>query len=424
VTSIQVGETIGDYQIIDVLGRGGMGKLFRVRNLISERIDAMKIIAPDLARDPELGDRFLREIKVHASLEHPNIAVLRTALRIGDQFAMVMELVEGKDLDERLREGPLEPRAAVDIVDQVLSALSFAHARGVIHRDIKPANIMVTQAGLVKLTDFGIAHSAGEQRLTATGIALGSLYYMSPEQISSQPVDGRSDVYSVGVTLYHLVTGRRPFDGEAGAAILAAQLMLQATPPATVNPNVSPGLSAAIMRALEKEPARRFPSAEEFQKALRALGEMEPKRVGSGAIPSFFDAATLARIESDLAAAVGPIARQLVLRAALRASTVDDLCAALAEQIPEKPERDRFLRRPQGKQATAGHTPVPGAPGTLDPALVQLAKEKLAPYIGPIAAMVVERKARRVRSREEFFQALAAEIESEADRRKFLASFR
>lgn len=174
--TFQIGDTIGDYQIVDVLGRGGMGKVFRVRNLISDRLDALKIIAPDLGDNPELADRFLREIKVHASLDHPNIAALRTALRVGNQIAMVMELVEGMDLDEKLRQGPLPVRKAVDTVDQVLSALAFAHGRGIVHRDIKPPNIIVTPAGLVKLTDFGIAQTVGDPRLTATGMALGSLF--------------------------------------------------------------------------------------------------------------------------------------------------------------------------------------------------------------------------------------------------------
>jgi serine/threonine-protein kinase len=422
--SFQVGDTIGDYQIMDVLGRGGMGKLFRVRNLISDRVDALKIIAPDLRADPDLADRFLREIKVHASLDHPNIAALRTALRVGDQFAMVMELVEGKDLEERLHEGRLDVRAAADIVDQVLSALAFAHARGVIHRDIKPANIMVTPAGLVKLTDFGIAHMAGDPRITATGIALGSLFYMSPEQISATPVDGRADLYSLGVTFYHMVTGRRPFEGDAGPAILAAQMMLMPKPPAEVDPGIPPAISATIMRALEKDPANRFQSAEEFQSVLRGQTDLAPKRTGSGAIPSFFDAALLARIESDLASAVGPIAKQLVLRAAQRAANVAELCRALAEQIPDPARRDAFLRAHEVKQSAAGATPAPGTASSLDPALIQLAKEKLAAYIGPIAGVMVDRRARRSGSREQFLEALAGEIASEADRRKFLASFR
>ena len=422
--SFQIGDTIGDYQIVDVLGKGGMGKVFRVRNLISERVDAMKIVAPDLGGNQELADRFLREIKVHASLEHPNIAALRTALRVGDQFAMVMELVDGMDLDERLRQGPIETRSGIDIVDQVLSALAFAHARGVIHRDIKPANIIVTPAGMVKLTDFGIAQSAGDPRLTGTGVALGSLYYMSPEQVSAKPVDGRADLYSLGVTFYHMVTGRRPFDGDSGPAILAAQLMLTPKPPAEVNAEVPLAVSALIMRALEKEPAQRFQTAEEFQTVLRGQVETAPRRSGSGSVPAFFDPATLARIESDLATAVGPIARQLVIRTAQRCSNAAELCRALAEQIPGAAERETFRRAHEIKESTANRTPVPGAAGTFDPALLHLAKEKLAPFIGPISGVVVDRAARKSRTREQFFETLAAEIESEADRKKFLASFR
>jgi eukaryotic-like serine/threonine-protein kinase len=418
--NFQIGDTIGDYRIVDVLGRGGMGKIFRVRNLISDRVDALKIVAPDLGANAELADRFLREIKVHASLEHPNIAALRTALRVGDQFAMVMELVEGMDLEEKLRQGPIEARAALDLVDQVLSALAFAHAHGVTHRDIKPANIIVTPAGVVKLTDFGIAQSAGDPRLTATGMAMGSLYYMSPEQVSAGAVDGRSDIYSLGVTFYHMVTGRRPFDGDSGPAILAAQIMRMPAPPAEVNPDVPAAISAMIMRALEKEPARRFQTAGEWQSVLRGAASGG----GSGPVPAFFDAAALARIESDLAAAVGPIARQLVLRAAQHSSSMAELCRALAEQIPGSAERRAFLRAHEIKEDTASRTPVPGAASVLDPSLLQLAKEKLAPYIGPIAGVVVNRTSRRTRTREEFFDALAAEIASEADRKKFLASFR
>jgi serine/threonine-protein kinase len=221
-----------------------------------------------------------------------------------------------------------------------------------------------------------------------------------------------------------MVTGRRPFEGDAGPVILAAQMMLMPKPPAEVNPGIPPAISAVIMRALQKEPAQRFQSAEEFQSALRGQVEAPPPRTPSGPIPAFFDAALLARLESDLAPEVGPIARQLVLRTAQKAANVADLCRALAGQIPDPARRAAFLRAHELKEGTGSFTPVPGAPSVLDPALIQLAKEKLGVYIGPIANVVVERKARRAASREEFFEALAAEIASEADRKKFLASFR
>src|ERR1035441_3274685 len=140
--AIQIGDIVGDYRVTGILGRGGMGKVFRVRSLVTEREEAMKIVLSDLEENPALVDRFLREIKVHASLQHPNIAALHTALRIEGRLVMIMELVEGVSLEETLRHGPVEIAVAVDYVHQILTALAFAHARGVIHRDIKPANIL------------------------------------------------------------------------------------------------------------------------------------------------------------------------------------------------------------------------------------------------------------------------------------------
>src|SRR5581483_157656 len=189
-------------------------KVFRVRSLLTDREEAMKVVLPDMDENRELADRFLREIKVHASLEHHNIAALRAAVRVQGRILMIMELIHGESLDETLKAGPLELPTAIYYVDQVLSALDYAHAHGVVHRDIKPANILVTgpesgRPGVVKLTDFGIAQAAGSGRLTGVGMAVGSLWYMSPEQIRAEQVDARSDIYSLGLTFYQMVTGQR-----------------------------------------------------------------------------------------------------------------------------------------------------------------------------------------------------------------------
>ena len=191
-------ERVGDYEILGVLGAGGMGRVFKVRNVITDRIEAMKILLPNLAGRQELAERFLREIKVLAALSHPNIAGLRTAFTLQNQLVMIMEYVEGFSLGTRLEQGPLSPADALNYTDQVLQALNYAHQQGVIHRDIKPANIMVTPQGVVKLMDFGIARSASDRTLTATGTTVGSLYYMSPEQVRGEAIDARSDLYSVG----------------------------------------------------------------------------------------------------------------------------------------------------------------------------------------------------------------------------------
>jgi eukaryotic-like serine/threonine-protein kinase len=270
--NLEIGTTAGDYQIIDVLGAGGMGKVFKVRNTISDRVEAMKVLLPDLAGEPELADRFLREIKVLASLHHPNIAGLRTALRLDNQLLMIMELVEGVSLDQRLREGPLPVKEAASCIGQVLAALAYAHRQGVVHRDIKPANMMLTPDGTVKLMDFGIAKGAGDRKLTMTGTTMGSLYYMSPEQIKGvAALDARSDLYSVGVSLYELVTGKRPFDGDSQFAIMSAHLEKTPVPPITIDPRLPEMLNDLILFSVNREPEARFQSAEAFGRALTGV---------------------------------------------------------------------------------------------------------------------------------------------------------
>jgi hypothetical protein len=209
------GEIIGDYEILGPLGKGGMGAVYRVRNVISDRVEAMKEVLPGREQTPDLAERFLREIRVHATLRHPNITQLFTAFRRDQHLLMIMELVEGVNLEEILQRGPMPSGEAAACMAQTLEALEYAHAHGVIHRDIKPANIVVLPDGMVKLLDFGIARGESDRRLTLSGMVIGSLSYMSPEQVGGQSVDGRSDVYSVGVTLYQAVTG-----GDGHVAIL------------------------------------------------------------------------------------------------------------------------------------------------------------------------------------------------------------
>ena len=267
----QVGDTVGDYQIIGLLGAGGMGKVYKVKNTISDRIDALKVLLPDLADDPELADRFIREIKVLASLNHPNIAGLRTAFRLENQLLMVMEYVEGTTLDERTKAGRIPLEDAISYITQALSALGYAHKQGVIHRDIKPANMMLTPDNAIKLMDFGIAKSKADKKLTQTGTTMGSLFYMSAEQVQGNELDGRSDLYSVGVSLYELVTGTRPFQGKSDFDIMVAQLQQVPMAPIQVMPDLPRALNDIIMISLEKDPARRFQSAEAFSAALGSI---------------------------------------------------------------------------------------------------------------------------------------------------------
>jgi serine/threonine protein kinase len=285
-----VGQRLGDYEILGILGAGGMGKVYKVRNTISDRVEAMKILLPDLAGQKDLADRFLREIKVLASLNHPNIAALRTALTLDNQLVMIMEFVDGVTLSSRLRQGAIPPALAVKYIDQVLDALSYAHKQNIIHRDIKPANMMLTADGSVKLMDFGIARSATDRSLTLTGTTLGSLNYMPPEQVKGDPADNRSDLYSLGVSLYEMVTGQLPFQADSNYAMMAAHLQEVPKPPIVLRPGIPQALNQIIVMALAKDPGQRFQSADAFRGALKSVapqgGEAETLVDPRGYAPS------------------------------------------------------------------------------------------------------------------------------------------
>jgi serine/threonine-protein kinase len=269
----QPGDRIGDYEVLAVLGAGGMGKVYKVRNVISDRVEAMKVLLPNLAEQPELGERFVREIKLQATLNHPNIAALHTALHFENQLLMLMEFVDGITLDELVRGGPLRLDEAISYIAQVCDALAYAHGKGIIHRDLKPSNMMLTPDGVVKLLDFGIAKFAQDRSMTKTGFLVGSLPYISPEQIEGLPdIDARTDIYSLGITLYQLVTGRVPFEADSEYSLMRKHLQEAPVPPVQVMPDVPQELNEIILTAIEKDRNRRFQSAAAMGAALRNLG--------------------------------------------------------------------------------------------------------------------------------------------------------
>ncbi len=370
---LSIGSTIGDYQVIDILGAGGMGKVYKVRNVISDRVEAMKVLLPDLSGAPDLADRFQREIKLQASLVHPNITQLHTAVRVDNQLLMVMEFVEGQPFDRLLSQGPLPVPAAVEAIAQVLAALEFAHARGVVHRDIKPGNMMRTPDGTVKLMDFGIARAAADQKLTMTGMTVGSAYYMSPEQIrGAANLDGRADLYSVGVTLYELVTGKRPFDGDSQYAIMQAHLEKVPVPPIELDPKLPRELNDVILLAVAKNPDERFQSAAAFRNALLHVKAMlEPAAAPPAARPVAAAPASRRWLWMTCGGAAAAVAIVCAIQFAPRKSTQAARPAQQAAVQPAQPAASPAdpARQPDPPpQPTPAEQPAGPVPATEAPA--------------------------------------------------------
>ena len=267
--SLQIGTQVGDYRILGTVGAGAYGEVFQAEHLITHRVEALKILSNHPPGNSEPSQRFIREIQLQASLSHPNIAAVHNAFWTGEGLALVMELVHGEPLSAILHRGRVPLVPGVSYVLGTLAALGYAHSQGIVHRDIKPENIIVTPDGAVKLTDFGLARSPSSPRLTHSGEFAGSPSYMSPEQVlATGEIGAPSDIYSTGVVLYEIVTGRPPFPGDTSFAVMSGHRSAMPVPPSRINPAIPPALDQVILTALQKDPERRFRTATEFQIAL------------------------------------------------------------------------------------------------------------------------------------------------------------
>src|SRR4051812_22823724 len=262
----------GQYEVEREIGRGGMGVVHLARDLRLDRMVAIKTLPPSLQDDASVRERFLREARTAARLNHPNIVPIHRADEVAGQVFFVMGFVDGDSLAAKLASGPLSPRDALPILRDVAQALGYAHKHGVVHRDVKTENILLdTVSGRAMVTDFGIARVAAAAPLTATGQVLGTVYYLSPEQVADENVDARSDIYALGVVGFAMLSGQFPFDGNLASAVLIAHVVKPAPRLGAVVPTVPSSLAAIIDKCLAKNPADRFQSCMDLDAALEAV---------------------------------------------------------------------------------------------------------------------------------------------------------
>jgi serine/threonine protein kinase len=269
----RIGQVIAGYRIEERVGRGGMGVVYRAEHLNLRRRAAIKIIAPDLAESEGFRERFTREARIAAVLQHPNIVTVYDAGEVDGILYLAMQYIEGQDLAAVLRkDGRLRPYRAIDVIRQVASALDAAHAQGLVHRDVKPANVLI-EGRTAFLTDFGLTKRTDgtHTELTRAGDVVGTIHYVAPEQIEGGQVSARSDVYSLGCLLYHCLTGQVPYSRDTDVAVIYAHLSEPPPKLTALRPELAAGLDGVIAKALDKSPDRRFPTCSDLVNAARGV---------------------------------------------------------------------------------------------------------------------------------------------------------
>jgi len=271
--TFEPGSTIGSYLIVSKIGEGGMGMVYKAHDTTLDRTVALKVLSPHLFRNQEFLNRFRIEAQAQARLNGPNIVTLHSMFEVTGSLVLVMEHVEGHTLEQRLHnEGRLSIASTVWVFEQALLGVERAHRMGIVHRDLKPSNIFITNTHEVKLMDFGVAKILDNKANTQSGSMIGTLMYISPEQIKGQEADFRSDIYTLGVTLYQAVTGVLPFEKKTDYEYMNAHLHEQPLPPTSLQPAIPQELEDIILRSIDKDPDKRFQSAHEFRKALLKVG--------------------------------------------------------------------------------------------------------------------------------------------------------
>ncbi len=477
-------DRIGKYRIDGVLGSGAMGVVYKAYDADIARTVALKTIRHELLdglQEADIVARFRNEAQASGRLVHPNIVAVYDFGAYADTTYIAMEYVDGTPLNAFLvKDVPMDLAASITCITQLLRALDYAHARGVVHRDIKPANILITGDAQVKITDFGIA-KIESSTLTQVGAVIGTPSYMSPEQFKGETVDGRSDLFAVGIVLYQMLTGVRPFSGPASTVM--HQIIHEMPPrPSERQPSLNSAFDAVLAKAMAKRIEDRYPNAQAFLDALNAAYMQqtggvpltdednertvlafqrpvvpEPARPAhptgaSQSMPATGSAASLTSapewlhslapdLQTALSTQIGPVAKLVLKNAARDAVDLDDLCNRLLPHIGSDAGRTQFqdsvreIKKKHGlstlatmsgrSQASAPRTQLTQMTGMptllqLSPELMEAAQMKLAVYVGPIAKVLAKRASKMTGNADEFYRLLAENLPDPQERARFL----
>jgi len=437
-------EEIGPYRILEQIGSGGMGVIYRAHDQRLQRDVALKFLPASMNADPDIRQRFLSEARAASQLDHANICVVHDFGESPDgQLYIIMPYYQGETLSARLQRGALAYDEALNICHQVADGLARAHSHNIVHRDIKPSNIMLTADGGIKVLDFGIAKVANSN-LTGTGMSIGTLAYMSPEQLRGEEVDARTDIWALGVVLFEMITGSQAFSAKALPDILQAVLHDADNTVAAQASQLPEPVHQLLSKSMVREPGQRFADMNQMIDAITqavSLLSHNPTAApandislnSAGKSRSYdWDEQLLERIGALLIPVLGPIAPTLVKRKAKQAADLEELSHMLAESLPDQTSQQNLLKEMQAQIAAYTTPPVPrglktdGSLTGIDLSAAQLAalEEALIAHLGPITQTLIKRHASSTSSIESLLDTLAQHIHNDEEKQKFIQAIK